>query len=246
MEYKYQKEFPRPFENAVIDIVSQESKALDWKNPLLHKDFKNAIVNKLNDNSVNFNGKFFIGSSDDADLCIKSFDDHVFNHRATGISCFLYFVDDSMNVHKIAMVRGWGHLTGTGALNLNSDKAAEIQDDFLNWVCDQLNESNDTDIIVKYEVVSIDDKRNNLDAQFDEYFNNKTSEPSVQSSITIDDNSKYLNNCSGDNYFIDDTQSQCWYSATNTKPYAADPKIIAKKKQTPWYAQFLNKKHKKR
>lgn len=35
-------------------------------------------------------------------------------------------------------VRGWGHLTGCGALNLPAEKAAKIQDDFANWVVNKL------------------------------------------------------------------------------------------------------------
>ena len=38
-------------------------------------------------------------------------------------------------------IRGWGHLTGTGtsALNLPSDEAVKIQDDFAKWVLETLN-----------------------------------------------------------------------------------------------------------
>ena len=34
----------------------------------------------------------------------------------------------------IFCVRGWGGLTGTGALNLSQDKAAKIQDDFCDFI----------------------------------------------------------------------------------------------------------------
>lgn len=36
------------------------------------------------------------------------------------------------------LLRGWGHLTGCGALNLPPDQAANIQDDFANWVVNKL------------------------------------------------------------------------------------------------------------
>ena len=36
------------------------------------------------------------------------------------------------------LLRGWGHLTGCGALNLPPDQAAKIQDDFANWVVNKL------------------------------------------------------------------------------------------------------------
>lgn len=38
----------------------------------------------------------------------------------------------------ILLLRGWGHLTGCGALNLPAEKAAKIQDDFANWVVNKL------------------------------------------------------------------------------------------------------------
>lgn len=38
----------------------------------------------------------------------------------------------------VLLVRGWGHLTGCGALNLPVEKAAKIQDDFANWVVNKL------------------------------------------------------------------------------------------------------------
>lgn len=40
--------------------------------------------------------------------------------------------------YHIFLLRGWGHLTGCGALNLPAGKAAKIQDDFANWVVNKL------------------------------------------------------------------------------------------------------------
>lgn len=36
------------------------------------------------------------------------------------------------------VVRGWGHLTGQGALNLDRKMAADIQDKFAQWVISKL------------------------------------------------------------------------------------------------------------
>ena len=36
----------------------------------------------------------------------------------------------SINGVNIMRIRGWGHLTGCGALNLSEKEAAKIQDDF--------------------------------------------------------------------------------------------------------------------
>lgn len=40
---------------------------------------------------------------------------------------------------KIMLIRGWGHLTGCGSLNLSDEIAAKIQDDFGQFVVETLN-----------------------------------------------------------------------------------------------------------
>ena len=37
------------------------------------------------------------------------------------------------------LVRGWGHLTGCGGLNLPEDLAAKIQDEFIDYIINRLN-----------------------------------------------------------------------------------------------------------
>lgn len=41
--------------------------------------------------------------------------------------------------HEFIIIRGWGHLTGCGALNLPVEEAARIQDDFANYIISKLN-----------------------------------------------------------------------------------------------------------
>lgn len=41
--------------------------------------------------------------------------------------------------YKIAMIRGWGMLTGVGGYNLPIDKATEIQDAFADYCVEMLN-----------------------------------------------------------------------------------------------------------
>jgi hypothetical protein len=36
-------------------------------------------------------------------------------------------------------IRGWGHLTSPGGRNLSMDEAANIQDDFAQWILETLN-----------------------------------------------------------------------------------------------------------
>lgn len=39
----------------------------------------------------------------------------------------------------IILIRGWGHLIGTGGLHLKAEDAAKIQDDFGQYIVDTLN-----------------------------------------------------------------------------------------------------------
>jgi hypothetical protein len=43
-----------------------------------------------------------------------------------------------VNGKKVLLARGWGHLTGGGALNLPADVAAKMQDDFIAFCVSQL------------------------------------------------------------------------------------------------------------
>ena len=40
---------------------------------------------------------------------------------------------------KVAVIRGWGMLTGSGSYNLDENKAAEIQDAFATYCVKMLN-----------------------------------------------------------------------------------------------------------
>jgi hypothetical protein len=53
-----------------------------------------------------------------------------------GISADGQYICDGHS--PLLCVRGWGHLTGTGGLNLSSKEAREIQDEFVRWAAEQL------------------------------------------------------------------------------------------------------------
>jgi hypothetical protein len=40
---------------------------------------------------------------------------------------------------EIILIRGWGNLTGTGAMNLSTEEASNIQDTFANFILERLN-----------------------------------------------------------------------------------------------------------
>lgn len=45
----------------------------------------------------------------------------------------------SINGQELILIRGWGYLTGTGALNLSAEAAISIQDDLANYIIEKLN-----------------------------------------------------------------------------------------------------------
>lgn len=49
-------------------------------------------------------------------------------------------IEDKDQELKLFRVRGWGMLTGVSGYNLPADKAAEIQDTFINYCVEMLNE----------------------------------------------------------------------------------------------------------
>jgi len=76
------------------------------------RDVMLKVVNKLNgDSSIKFKNKFEL--KDD----IEFYYDNEFAFT----------------------IRGWGHLTSPGGLNLSMDEAANIQDDFAQWILETLN-----------------------------------------------------------------------------------------------------------
>lgn len=53
---------------------------------------------------------------------------------------YIYYKDDNEDLHPVISIRGWGYLTSPGGLNLSSDDAAKIQDDFGKYIVEKLNE----------------------------------------------------------------------------------------------------------
>lgn len=46
------------------------------------------------------------------------------------------------NNTTIILIRGWGNLTGSGAMNLSAEEAANIQDTFAEFIVSKLNQRN--------------------------------------------------------------------------------------------------------
>lgn len=47
----------------------------------------------------------------------------------------------------IILIRGWGNLTGIGAMNLSAEEASNIQDTFANFIVKRLNYRDDVEAI---------------------------------------------------------------------------------------------------
>lgn len=83
----------------------------------LSSSAREEIVKKMNGIEIpkKFKHKFFL---DDSRICFR---------------------DEEDNTIPIAIVRGWGHLIGSGGHNLPPRKAAEIQDEFAEYIVERLN-----------------------------------------------------------------------------------------------------------
>lgn len=64
---------------------------------------------------------------------------HKFKHKFFLEEGKIFFVDENEKRRNLLLVRGWGHLIGVGGYNLSAEKAAEIQNEFANYVVEQLN-----------------------------------------------------------------------------------------------------------
>jgi len=59
----------------------------------------------------------------------------IFRHTYTYDSIISHVIEDGV---PFISIRGWGHLTGVGGLNLSDDLAKEIQDDLGNYIVERL------------------------------------------------------------------------------------------------------------
>lgn len=67
---------------------------------------------------------------------INGLSNTVFKHEYNYDSSIGYVIEDGV---PLISIRGWGHLTGVGGLNLPDDQAAAIQDDLGNYIVERLS-----------------------------------------------------------------------------------------------------------
>lgn len=64
---------------------------------------------------------------------------HKFKHKVFYRDGFISFLNEKEETKHLLLVRGWGHLTGGGGYNLPPKKAAQIQDEFAEYIVEQIN-----------------------------------------------------------------------------------------------------------
>lgn len=66
---------------------------------------------------------------------------HQFKHKFYREGIEIYSDNPVFNEKPILRIRGWGHLTGIGGLHLSEEEAIRIQDEFGDYIVEQLNKS---------------------------------------------------------------------------------------------------------
>jgi hypothetical protein len=121
-EFKKYYKFPlKMWKDFYSKVFTQENNmAFDWLLPYGEKynDLKEKLLNKINGEEVNINKTFY--------------------HKEG----YIYARGEVIDI-KVALIRGWGMLTGGGGYNLPQEKAAEIQDAFAEYCVKALNKNNE-------------------------------------------------------------------------------------------------------
>lgn len=102
-------------------VFTQDDKmAFDRQLPYGEKynTLKEKLLSKINGEDININKTFY--------------------HKEG----YIYARGEVIDV-KVALIRGWGMLTGVGGYNLPTDKAVEIQDAFAEYCVKALNKNNE-------------------------------------------------------------------------------------------------------
>ena len=116
-EFKKYYKFPLKMWEGTGKVFTQENNmAFDWLLPYGEKynSLKERLLDKINGKEVNI--------------------DKTFYHKEG----YIYAGGEAIDI-KVALIRGWGMLTGVGGYKLPVDKATEIQDAFANYCVEMLN-----------------------------------------------------------------------------------------------------------
>lgn len=121
-EFKQYYKFPlKMWDDFYIKVFTDDNKmAFDWLLPWDEKynNIRQRHLDKINGLETNIPREGVVYIYKDGQIVAK--------------------VDNNEEI-KIARIRGWGMLTGTGGYNLSVDKAVEIQDAFAEYCIKMLN-----------------------------------------------------------------------------------------------------------
>lgn len=121
-EFKQYYKFPlKMWDDFYIKVFTDDNKmAFDWLLPWDEKynNIRQRHLDKINGLETNIPREGIVYIYKDGQIIAK--------------------VDNNEEI-KIARIRGWGMLTGTGGYNLSVDKAVEIQDAFAEYCIKMLN-----------------------------------------------------------------------------------------------------------
>ncbi len=110
-----------------------------YKFPFVKDKFIPTKINDSNSNG-NFVFEFLFDSKEKIDLTLS-----VINGDTTFESLDLKFFRKGVHIYGVnsripyIRIRGWGNLTGIGAMNLSAEEAANIQDTLADYIVEQLN-----------------------------------------------------------------------------------------------------------
>ena len=66
---------------------------------------------------------------------------HQFKHKFYREDIEIYSENPIFKGEPILLIRGWGYLTGPGGLHLSQEEAIRIQDEFGDYIVEQLNKN---------------------------------------------------------------------------------------------------------
>jgi hypothetical protein len=72
---------------------------------------------------------------------INGMKQHQFKHKFYREGIEIYSDNPIFKGEPILIIRGWGYLTGPGGLHLSAEEAIKIQDEFGDYIVEQLNKN---------------------------------------------------------------------------------------------------------
>lgn len=123
----FKEAFGFPIKHAIVGALgTKHNKVFDftpsWLYPNCYKiteDSEKKVIDILNGNSIPLKMKIDLSYMDG-----------------------MVYINHDGVIKEFILIRGWGHLTGSGGLNLKPEVAAKLQDDLGNYIVETLSNIN--------------------------------------------------------------------------------------------------------